>query len=90
MPLTNGSGAGAQAAITVSGNAVSAITITSAGIGYEVGDVLTALNTYLGGTGSGFSITVSGITATAARATLDVYSTAQSDGNAIAFAIGLG
>jgi len=90
VPLTNGSGAGAQAAITVSGNAVTAITITSAGIGYEVGDVLTALNTYLGGTGSGFSITVSGITATAARATLDVYSTAQTSEVAIAFAIGLG
>lgn len=90
VPLTNGSGAGAQAAITVSGNAVSSITITSIGIGYEVGDVLTALNTYLGGTGSGFSITVSAITAAAARATLDVYSTSQSDQNAIAFAIGLG
>ena len=90
VPLVNGSGAGAQAAITVSGNAVTSITITSIGIGYEVGDVLTALNTYLGGTGSGFSITVSAITAAAARATLDVYSTSQSDQNAIAFAIGLG
>ena len=90
VPLANGSGSGAQASITVSGFAVTAITITNVGYGYEVGDVLTALNTYLGGTGSGFSITVSNITALAARTTLDVYSTTQSDQNAIAFAIGLG
>lgn len=90
VPLASGSGTGAQASITVSGTAVTAITITNVGYGYEVGDVLTALNTYLGGTGSGFSITVSNITALAARTTLDVYSTAQSDESAIAFAIGLG
>jgi hypothetical protein len=90
VPLTSGSGTGAQASINVSGGAVAAIIITNGGSGYEAGNILSASNTNLGGSGSGFSITVSAITATAARTTLDVYSTAQTDAVAIAYAIGLG
>jgi len=90
VPLINGSGTGATADITVTGNAVTTCTIINIGVGYLPGDVLSCYNTYLGGTGSGFSITVATVTAAVARATLDVYSTAQSDQNAIAFAIGLG
>ena len=61
VPLTGGSGAGAKASITVSGGAVSAVSITSRGEGYQVGDILSASNTNLGGTGSGFQIPVSAL-----------------------------
>lgn len=50
--------AGATATITVAGGSVTAVNITNGGTGYQVGDVLTAANTNLGGAGSGFQITV--------------------------------
>lgn len=58
VPLTGGSGTGAIGTITVSGNAVTAVTITNGGNFYVVGNTLSASNSYLGGTGSGFSCTV--------------------------------
>jgi len=58
VTLTGGSGSGAKATVTVSGGAVTAVTVTSRGAGYQVGDVLSASNTELGGTGAGFSIPV--------------------------------
>jgi hypothetical protein len=58
VPLTGGSGTGAIGTITVSGNVVTAVTITNGGNFYVVGDTLSASNSYLGGTGSGFSCTV--------------------------------
>jgi hypothetical protein len=61
VPLTGGSGFGARANITVSGGAVITVTITDVGAGYQIGDVLSASNTNLGGAGSGFSIDVSAI-----------------------------
>jgi len=61
VPLTGGSGANAQASITVSGGAVTSVTITARGAGYVVGNTLSASNTYLGGTGAGFSIPVTAI-----------------------------
>ena len=61
VPLTNGSGTGAIATITVSGNAVTAVTITNGGSFYIVGNTLSADNSYLGGTGSGFACTVATI-----------------------------
>lgn len=97
VTLINGSGTGALADITVIGTAVTAVTLTDGGIGYEVGDTLSAYNTSLGGTGAGFSIDVATITASAARVTLDVYSTEQVDAlldgvnsNALAYAVSLG
>lgn len=65
VPLTGGAGANATADITVSGTAVTAVTIVFRGAGYEVGDTLSADNSDLGGTGSGFSIPVSAIYAQA-------------------------
>ena len=57
VSLTGGTGSGAKATITVSGNAVTAVTITANGINYTVGDVLTG--TVAGG--SGFHITLTSL-----------------------------
>ena len=59
VPLTGGSGSGATANITVSGQVVTSVTIKNNGNFYAVGDVLSCSNTYIGGSGSGFSIPVS-------------------------------
>ncbi len=58
VPLTGGMGALATADITVSGGVVTAVTLVEYGAAYQVGDVLSASNTNLGGTGAGFSIPV--------------------------------
>jgi len=58
VPLSGGSGLGLTANILVSGGAVTEVTIMDGGNFYVVGDVLTTSNTYLGGSGTGFSITV--------------------------------
>lgn len=58
VPLTGGSGQGALATIVVSGGAVTSVTITTAGTFYLPADVLSCLASSIGGTGSGFSITV--------------------------------
>jgi hypothetical protein len=62
VPLTGGSGTVAYADITVSGGGVVLVTIRNGGCLYKVGDVLSATAANLGGTGSGFSIPVSGLT----------------------------
>jgi hypothetical protein len=62
VPLTGGSGSGAKATIVVSGGAVTSVTITTIGNNYVVGNTLSASNTNLGGSGSGFLITVATIT----------------------------
>jgi len=61
VPLTGGSGSGATANITVSGQAVTSVTITNGGNFYVVGDVLSCSNTYIGGSGSSFSVPVATI-----------------------------
>ena len=61
VTLTGGSGSGAKATIVVSGNAVTSVTLTTAGNGYVVGNVLSATAASIGGTGSGFSINVATI-----------------------------
>jgi len=58
VTLTGGSGSGAKATVTVTGGNVTAVTVTSRGAGYQVGNVLSASNTELGGTGAGFSVPV--------------------------------
>lgn len=90
VSLINGSGIGATANITVSGGAVTAVTLVDGGIGYLPGDNVSAYNTSLGGTGAGFSVVVNSVTAAAARATLDVYSQEETTNLAIAFAVSLG
>ena len=61
VPLTGGSGALATADITVAGGVVTAVTLVEYGASYVIGDSLSASNTNLGGTGSGFAIPVSAI-----------------------------
>jgi len=67
VPLSGGTGLQILATVVVSGGGVTAVTITNAGIGSTASDTLTVSNTYIGGTGSGFSIpvaTITGYTAT--------------------------
>lgn len=61
VPLSGGSGTGALATVVVSGTIVTIVTITAPGTGYAVGNALTTSNSNLGGSGSGFSYTVSSI-----------------------------
>ncbi|KRR22631.1 hypothetical protein CQ14_30965 [Bradyrhizobium lablabi] len=58
--LSGGTGTNAIATVVVSGGFVSSVTLTGAtAVGYTPGDVLTASNSLLGGSGSGFTYTVS-------------------------------
>jgi hypothetical protein len=65
VPLTGGSGSGATANITVSGQTVTSVTIKNSGNFYVAGDVLSCSNTYVGGSGSGLIIPVSSVNNTA-------------------------
>ena len=56
--ITGGTGSGARATIVVSSAQVTSVTITTAGNGYVVGNVLSANAANIGGTGSGFAFTV--------------------------------
>jgi len=69
IPLTGGSGTGAIATITIAGNLVTQVRVTTNGTGYKPGDTLSALAANIGGTGSGFSYYVLsvGTTPTAVR-----------------------
>lgn len=70
VPLRGSYGVNAVATIVVSGNAVTSVTITNSGGNYVVGDKLTALNSFIGGAGTGFSINVATIS-TSQRAVYD-------------------
>jgi len=61
VPLQGGIGNNATANITVAGGVVTSVVIQNTGIGYLVGDVLSAPNTSIGGTGGGFLISVATI-----------------------------
>lgn len=58
VALTGGTGTGAQATIVIAGGSVTTVTITNNGNYYVAGDILTAPASSIGGTGTGFSITV--------------------------------
>lgn len=62
VPLTGGSGSNATATITVAGAVVTVVAINNSGMNYVIGDVLSAAASNIGGTGAGFTYT---ITATA-------------------------
>ena len=61
VPLSGGQGSGATATITVAGGVVTSVVITNPGNFYAVGDSLTAASSYIGSTGSGFSVTISAV-----------------------------
>ena len=61
VPLTGGQGSGATATITVAGGVVSSVVLNNGGSFYTVGNSLTAASSYIGGTGSGFSVTISAV-----------------------------
>jgi hypothetical protein len=61
VPLTGGSGSTASANIVVSGNVVTSVTISNSGCSYTVNNALSANNTSLGGSGSGFVLTVNSV-----------------------------
>jgi gliding motility-associated-like protein len=63
VPLTGGTGTGATANITVIGNVVTSAVIVNPGLGYTVNNTLTCANTLIGGTGAGFTLIVSGVSA---------------------------
>jgi hypothetical protein len=56
--LSGGTGTGARATITVTSGAVTAVTITNAGSGYNINDSLT---TTVMGSGTGFAITITNV-----------------------------
>jgi hypothetical protein len=58
VPLTGGTGTGALATVFIGGGAVTAVTITTAGSGYYLGNVLGTSGTTLGTVGSGFNLTI--------------------------------
>lgn len=60
VPLTGGTGAGAEATITVSGNTVVGIVLTSPGTGYTVGDTLSCSAALIGNGVNGAPITTAG------------------------------
>ena len=61
VPLRGGGGVGAEATIVVSGGEVTSVVLTKRGGNFIVGDIMTALNSYIGGAGSGFSFSVGNI-----------------------------
>jgi len=61
VSLTGGDGSNGSATITVSGGAVTAITLVNPGYLYLVGNLLSAATSTIGGTGSGFSVPVNNI-----------------------------
>ena len=59
VPMTGGSGTGMTCKIMVLSGGVVSVTVEVDGVGYQAGDVVSCSNSYLGGSGSGFSIPVS-------------------------------
>ena len=58
VPFTGGTGSGAKFSCTVNGGEVEGVTISEEGQGYRNGDILSASNADLGGSGGGFAYTI--------------------------------
>ncbi len=79
VPLTGGTGTGAQATVTVAGGAVVNVNLTAPGTGYQPGDALGADPVNLGGVGSGFDWVVNTVQASAFDPTYLAQKTATPD-----------
>lgn len=66
IPLSGGSGTGAIATVTVANGVITEAVLTTPGVHYVVGDILTGAAS-IGGSGSGFSVPVVGLMATPAE-----------------------
>ena len=58
VSFTGGNGSGATFGCNVNAGEVTGVTISDSGIGYQNGDILSASNADLGGSGGGFSFTI--------------------------------
>jgi hypothetical protein len=58
VPVTGGTGSGLTLDVTVAGGVITNVVIDDKGVNYTAGDTLTVSNSYLGGTGTDFEITV--------------------------------
>lgn len=65
--FTGGSGSGAKGTVVIASGAATSAVITTPGSGYKVGDDLSAAAADIGGDGSGFSVKVATVDATAAE-----------------------
>jgi hypothetical protein len=70
-PLTGGHGDSADATIVVAGGVITTVNLLTPGNSFRIGDVLSAAVSTIGGTGSGFSWTVSAVGAGSAFDSLD-------------------
>jgi hypothetical protein len=61
VPLNGGSGSTATADIVISGGVITSVTISNRGCQYSANNTLTVSNTNVGGTGSGFILTVNSV-----------------------------
>jgi len=61
VPLINGNGSNATADITIDSGIVVGVVIKNVGSGYNVGDLLSANNANLGGSGSGLAIEITSL-----------------------------
>jgi len=58
VPFTGGNGSGATFGCNVNAGEVTGVTISNSGVGYQNGDILSVSNADLGGSGGGFSFTI--------------------------------
>lgn len=61
LNTTSQAGFNATVNVTISGNTVTSVSLINGGYGYEIGDILTVDNSYIGGTGSGFEFEVTAL-----------------------------
>jgi hypothetical protein len=90
VELTGGVGRGAQATVVVSGNAVTSVVVTQAGWGYAVGDLLSAPAYQLGGSGTGFDVTLTATEINAVAGSGQVTTSAPAGSYAVSAGIGAG